>query len=535
MDDSERALLIGILVVVPALSLLARVIGVPYPIVLILGGLGLGFIPGLPDVQLHPDLVLVLFLPPLLYAAAFFANVRELRADTRAISLLAFPLVIFTTSAVAVVAHAMIDGLPWGAAFALGAIVSPTDPIAATAIFRRLGVPRRLVAIVEGESLVNDASALILYRVAVGAAVGGSFSLVGATGSFVVSIAGGIGIGLAIGWVIAQVRRRIEDPPVEITISLLTGYAAYVSAEEIGVSGVLAAVTAGIYLGWRGPEIASATTRMQAYAVWEFGVYLVNAVLFVLVGVQLPGILDDLGALSGATLLVYAGVVCATVIGARLAWLFTTPYLIRALDRRPSQVERRAGARERLVLAWSGMRGAVSLAAALSLPLQIDAGTPFPRRPLLIFLAYAVVLFTIVGQGLTLPLLIRRFGLRDDGSEEREELDARLGAANAALERLEELAQQGWAPEHKIERLRDHYRFQRGQAESQAGEMQDDSYEDHSRAYRRLLGELIDAQRAKVVGLRNEGAISNDVMHRIQRDLDLEEARLAGGGARRGT
>jgi Na+/H+ antiporter len=525
MHDSEL-LLVGVLVVVPALSLLARVIGVPYPIVLVLGGLVLGFVPGVPDVELDPDLVLVLFLPPLLYAAAFFANLRDLRADARVITLLAFPLVLFTTSTVAVLAHAMIDGLPWAAAFALGAIVSPTDPIAATAILRRLGAPRRLVAIGEGESLVNDATALIAFRVAVGAAVGGTFSLLGVTGSFLVSVLGGVVIGLAIGWVIAHVRRRIDDPPVEITISLLTGYAAFVAAEQIGVSGVLAAVSAGLYLGWRGPEITSAATRMTAYAFWDFGVYLVNAVLFLLIGVQLPGILQDLERFSALTLLAYAAAVCATVVGARIAWGFTTPYIIRALDRRPSQVRRRAGPRERLALAWAGMRGAVSLAAALSLPLETDVGSPFPQRPLLIFLAYTVVLFTIVGQGLTLPVLVRRLGLRDDGREEREEVAARIRSAEVALERLEELADEGWAPDEKIERLRSHYAFQRGRFAAQVDETDDDGYEDRSLAYQRLLRELIEAQRAVIVRLRNEGAISNDAMHRIERDLDLEETRL---------
>lgn len=526
MHDNEL-LLIVVLVVIPALSVLARLIGVPYPIVLILGGLALGFVPGVPDVELEPDLVLVLFLPPLLYAAAFFANLRALRADARVITLLAFPLVLFTASAVALVAHAMIAGLPWAAAFALGAIVSPTDPIAATAILRRLGAPRRLVAIGEGESLVNDASALIAFRVAVGAAVGGSFSLLGATGSFLVSVVGGVAVGLAIGWVIAHVRRRLEDPPVEITISLLTGYAAFVAAEQIGASGVLAAVSAGLYLGWRAPEITSATTRMNAYAFWDFGVYLVNAVLFLLIGTQLPGILEDLERFSAPTLVAYAAGICATVIAARLAWAFTTPYVIRALDRRPSQVRRRAGPRERLVLAWAGMRGAVSLAAALSLPFETDAGSPFPHRELLIFLAYAVVLFTIVGQGLTLPSLVRRFGLRDDGGEEREEVEARIRAAEAALERLEQLADEEWAPAEKIERLRSHYDFQRGRFAAQAEEASgDDGYEDRSLAYQRLLRELIDAQRSVIVRLRNQGAISNDVMHRIERDLDLEETRL---------
>jgi NhaP-type Na+/H+ or K+/H+ antiporter len=506
MHDTEY-LLLGLLVAVPTLSVLARALRIPYPIVLVLGGLPLGFIPGVPDVALDPELVLVLFLPPLLYVTAFFANLRELRADARAISLAAVPLVLFTMGAVAVAAHALIEGLPWAAAFALGAIVSPTDPIAATAIFHRLGAPRRLISLIEGEALINDSSGLIAYRIAVAAAVGGGFSLVGASARFVVSVAGGIAIGLVVGWLIAQIRRRLEDPPVELTISLFTGYAAYLPAEQLGVSGVLAAVTAGIYLGWR-------------------ALYLINAVLFLLIGLHLPRVLEGLQGISGVTLLTYAVVVCAIVVGARLAWMFTVPYLVRALDRRPSQVARRVGARPRLVVAWAGMRGAVSLAAALSLPSETTAGAPFPQRDLLIFLAYAVVLFTVVGQGLTLPTLIRRLGVRDDGGEEREEIAARIRAADAALERLEELAAEEWTREDKIQKLRLQYGYQRERFAARAGEVEDNGYEDRSLAYQRLVRELLAAQRAAILRLRNEGAINNEVMHRIERELDLEESRL---------
>ena len=525
MHDSSW-LLIGILVVVPALSLLARAIRVPYPIVLVLGGLPLAFIPGIPEVELDPELVLVIFLPPLLYAAAFFANAREIKADARAISLLAFPLVLFTTAAVALVAHSIVDGLPWAAAFTLGAIVSPTDPVAATAIFRRLGAPRRLVAITEGESLMNDSTALIVFRVAVVATVSGTFSLRGATTSFVFSVVGGIAIGLAIAWLIIEVRRRIEDPPVEITISLLTGYAAFLTAEELGVSGVLATVAAGLYVGWRAPDIASASSRVSGFAVWDFGVYIVNAVLFVLIGFQLRAIVEDLADLPISTILASGAAVIATVIGARFAWMFTTPYLVRALDRRPSQVARRADARVRVIGAWAGMRGAVTLAAALSIPLATDAGVPFPQRPLLVFLAYVVVLFTIVVPGLTMPTLIRRLGVRDDDAAEREELTARISAAEAALGRLDELADEAWIPLGKIDRLRSRYAFERERFEARANGVPDDGYEDHSQAYEALLRELIAAQRAVVVQLRNEGSISSDVMHRVERELDLEETRL---------
>ncbi|HEY4790210.1 MAG TPA: Na+/H+ antiporter [Actinomycetes bacterium] len=410
MREPELLLLV-LMVAVGGLSVLAGTIRVPYPILLVLGGLVLGFLPGVPPAELPPDLVLVLFLPPLLYQAAFFSSPRDLRADARAITLLAVGLVLATMSAVAAAAHTVVGGLPWAAAFTLGAIVAPTDPLAATAIARRLGVPRRLVTVLEGESLVNDASALVAYRLAVAAVVAGSFSLWGAGLQFVGRGIGGVAIGLAVGWLIAEARRRIEDPVVEIVLSVVTGYAAYLPAELLGVSGVLAAVTAGLYVGWHAPELASPSTRLLGFSFWEVLVYLLNAVLFVLVGLQLNLILTGVSGSSALVLVGQAALVAAVVIGVRVGWGFTVPYLVRVLDRRPAQVARRVGARERLVSSWSGMRGAVSLAAALALPLS------FPQRNLIIFVTFGVILATLVLQGLTLPWLIRRLGVQRDDSE----------------------------------------------------------------------------------------------------------------------
>ena len=279
--------LAALFVSVAGLNSIARWLSVPYPIPLVLGGLVLGLVPGIPEIELEPELVLVVFLPPLLYAAAFFSDLRALRSDLRAISMSAIGLVLVTMGAVAVIAHEVI-GLSWAMAFALGAIVSPTDPVAATAIMRQLGAPRRLVNVIEGESLVNDATALVAYRVAVAAAVGGSFSALDAGLEFVGAAAGGIAIGLVVGFVVAEVRRRLDDIPTEITISLLTAYAAFIPADELGLSGVLAAVTAGVYLGWLAPELASPQMRLQGFAVWEILVFLLNATLFILIGLQLP-------------------------------------------------------------------------------------------------------------------------------------------------------------------------------------------------------------------------------------------------------
>ncbi len=525
MHDNEL-LLLGLMAAVVGLNALSLVIRVPYPILLVVGGLMLGALPGIPEVQLDPDLVLVIFLPPLLYAGAFFAPLRDLRADLRAISMLSIGLVLVTMCAVAVVGHSIIDGLPWAAAFALGAIVAPTDPVAATAIMRRLGVPRRIVTVVEGESLVNDGTALVAYRVAVAAAVGGSFSAWEAGLEFVLAAAGGVAIGLAVGWSMAQVRKRLEDPPVEITMSLFTGYLAYLPADSLGASGVLAVVAAGIYLGWRGPELMSAQTRMQAFAVWEILTYLLNSALFILIGLQIGPVLNGVDNFDTATLIGYAAIVSAVVIGARIVWVFTTPYLIRAIDRRPSQVARRAGAAPRFLAAWSGMRGAVSLAAALALPLETDAGAPFPAREVLIFITFGVIFATLVIQGLTLPLLVRALPVEADDAEEREEIVARIAAAKAALDRLDELGAEEWTRDETVERLRGLYQYRKRRFAARAGKVEDDGYEDRSLSYQQLLHELLTAQRLALVQLRNDGVISSEVMRHVERDLDLEESRL---------
>src|SRR3954449_13534582 len=307
-------LIAGLLVAVAGLSALARRLSIPYPIVLVIGGAVFGFVPGLPEVRLDPEVVLVVFLPPLLYSAAFFANLGHIRASLRGLTLNSVVLVLFTMTAVAVVAHELIDGLPWAAAFALGAVVSPTDPLAGAAIMRRLGIPRRLVSAVEAEGLFNDATALVAYRVAVAAVVGGSFSLGEAGMRFLAAAAGGLAIGLIAGWVIAFIRERTADAQVSITISLLSGYAAFVPADVVGASGVVAAVTTGLYMGVRGPSIIPARTRLQGFMVWDIIDFLINATLFVLVGLQLHTVVD---ALSGSplTLAGYALAVSGVVVG----------------------------------------------------------------------------------------------------------------------------------------------------------------------------------------------------------------------------
>jgi monovalent cation/hydrogen antiporter len=514
----------GLLLGVAALAVLARILGVPYPITLVVGGSVIGFIPGVPSVELDPDLVLLIFLPPLLYGAAFFTSLRDLRRNARPIALLAIPLVGVTMVAVAVVAHEVI-GLGWAESFVLGAIVSPTDAVAPAEILRRIGAPRRLLTIVEGENLTNDWTALVLYRFAVTAVVTGSFSLLEASGKFVLTGLGGLAIGLIAGWIIKQVRSRVDDPPTEITISILSGYAAYLPAEELGASGVIAAVTVGIYMGWYTPQLTTPIMRIQGISVWEILTFLLNAVLFLLVGLQLPNVIDNITGYSAGELIFWGALISAVVIGVRLLWGFTVVYLIRALDRRDVQRARRASWRERLVVSWAGMRGSVSLAAALALPLQTDAGAAFPARDLIILLAYVVILVTLVGQGLTLAPLIERLGVTDDGSEEREEMAARVRLAEAALARVEELTEEEWARPDTLERVRGMYDYRRRRfAAREDGD--GDQYEERTGAYQRVMQELFDAQREELIGMRNRGDISDEVRRRVERELDLEESRL---------
>jgi Na+/H+ antiporter len=508
LSSQDELVLLALLIAVTALTALAPVLRVPYPILLVLGGLVLGFIPGVPEVSLPPELVLVGVLPPLLYSASFFTSLRDFRANLKPIGLLAVGLVVTTMLGVAAVAH-LATGLSWPASFVLGAVVAPTDPIAATAIARRFGVPRRIVTIVEGESLVNDATALVLYGVAVTAVVTGSFSLLEGGLDFVVSVIGGIAVGLAVGWIVALVRIRLDNIPAEIAISLLTGFLAYIPAEALGVSGVLAAVTVGFYLGWRSPELSTPAMRLQALPVWETLVFLLNALLFTLIGLQLGPILDELRGETTGDLIIDALVVTATVILVRIVWVF-------ALGPRDYPA----------VIGWMGMRGAVSLAAALALPLETDAGAPFPGRELIIFLAFAVILGTLVGQGLTLPKLIHLLDLEEDRLEAKEDTKARIYAADAALQRLEELLDEEWVRPETADRLRGLYNFRRSRFQARFDGEDDGSIERQSTDFQRLRRELLEAERAAVVGLRRAGRISDEVMRRVERDLDLEDSRL---------
>jgi monovalent cation/hydrogen antiporter len=510
--------LLGLLVAAGALLVLAPALRVPLPILLVLGGVAMGFVPGLPHVALPPAVILVAVLPPLLYSGAFFTSLRDLRANKRPISLLAFGLVGTTMATVGVVAHEWIH-LSWAVAFTLGAIVSPTDALAATEITSRLGAPRRIVSLIEGESLVNDGSALVLYKAAIGAAVGATFSLADTSGRVVLNVLGGIAIGLAVGWIVRQIRRRLDNPPIEVAIAVLSGYLAYLPADAAGVSGVLAAVTIGVYMGWYTPELTNERTRLSGDAFWEIFVFLVNALVFVLVGLQLRRILD---ALSGSTgkLAAYAGLVCAAVIVTRIVWVPIFTYLPRFLFKTIREHDPYPPWQYPTIISWAGIRGAVSLVAALALP------TGFPDRELILYLTFAVIVATLVLQGLTLPVLIRMLKVSDDGGAEREEAKARIHAAEAALARLEELLADGAVREDTAQRLRGQFSFRANRFRARFDDEDDGAIEEQSQAYQRVMRELLAAEQAALLALRNQRVVDDNVVQRVQRDLDLEAARL---------
>ena len=519
---------LALLLVVALLTVAARRIGVPYPILMTLGGLVLGLIPGIPRAELPPDLVFLLFLPPLLFSAAYFTSPRELARYARPIGLLAVGLVLTTTVIVAVIVHTLAPGIPWAVAFLLGAMVSPPDAVAATSIAQRLGLPRRVVIILEGESLVNDATALVAYRLALVAAVSGTFSIGEAAGSFVMVSVGGVAIGLVAGWATTYVLERLEDPPVEVLLSLLAPFGAWLPAEALGVSGVLSVVPAGLVLGRRAPRIFNSDTRVLGSGVWQMVVFTLTGLVFILIGLQLPTILDTLRASrSFGELASWAVVVSVTVILVRLVWVFPGTYLPLLLSAKLREREQMPLPRNVLIVGWAGMRGVVSLAAALALPLTVESGAPFPERDLVIFLTFSVILATLVGQGLTLPFLIRWLHVGDDGSAAHEELHAREAAVLAAMSRLDELAQEWPGHLELIDHLRERHEHATEHLEHdhESGEVpKDQEAQEHATIQRAV----IDAQRLAVIDLRDRGVISDEALRVVERGLDLEELRAEG-------
>ena len=507
------------LVAIAILYEIARRIGVPYPTLLVLGGLGLAFVPALPRIQLEPDLVLFVFLPPLLFAAAVESPRRDLRANVAPLLRLSIGLVVFTMVLVAVTAHAVIPGLGWPAAFALGAILAPTDALAATSVFRRLGAPRVIVTLIEGEALFNDATALVAYRAAVAAAVSGTFLLSDALGAFVVAAIGGIAIGAAVGLVAGAILRRLDDPPVEVAIGLVIPFAAYLPADQLHLSGVLAAVSAGLVIGGRLGTILSPQSRVLWQSTWKMIGFILNGFVFVLIGLALPDILNGLGGRPVPEVLGLGALVCVVVVVTRIVWVFASSLLPGSPRRVVARRDPRLAFRLTGVVSWAGLRGAVSLAAALALPVG------FPERNLIVLLTFMVILVTLVGQGLTLPFVLRKAawdGTEPDGDEPSI---ARAAAYQAGLEEIER-ARTEW-PTHQplLDRLesglQDRTRHLATEDPDETAERRQERIE-HEVIQRGVIG----AQRTAIIDLRDRGEINDLVLRAIEKELDLEELRM---------
>ena len=515
-----------ILLVLGALAVTAvsRRLRLPAPLTLVVAGLAISAIPGVPSYELDPDLVLYAILPPLLYSAALDSSAIQIRAKIRPITLLAVGLVLFTTVAVGLVAWWLVPGLPLAAALALGAVVAPPDAVSAVVIGRRLGLPRRVMTLLAGESLFNDATALTALRVAVAAAVGTGFSLWSGVGGFLLTAAGGVAMGAVLGRVVHQIRLRLGDPKLESALGLVVPFTAYALAEQVHLSGVLAVVVTGLYLGHHAPQ-AGYATRLQDLAVWQAADTVLEAFVFALIGLQLPAVVRGVGAVG--PLLVAAAAVIATVVLARILWVFPAIYLPRALFRRVSARDPAPPWQVAAVVSWAGMRGVVTLAAASAIPRVTESGTPFPGRSEIIFLAFCVTVATLLLHGLTLPWVIRRLGVqsRESHQDALAEADAIHTATQAALQRLETVSD--GAPDSVTSRLRrlaehrSHSVWERlGRPETELGEAP-------SVIYRRLRLEMLAAERETLVGLRDIGRIDDEVLTRTLHDLDLEEALLS--------
>lgn len=528
-DFNQLEIIILLLAVVLLLTTVAQRFLIPYPILLVIGGLGLALVPGLPIIRLDPDLVFLVFLPPILWAAAYFTSLREFRQNIRPISLLAVGLVLATTAAVAAAARLAFPGMGWAEAVALGAIVSPPDAIATTAIARRLRIPRRGVTILEGESLINDATALIVYRAAIVAAVSGTFVLGEAVLHFVVAAAGGVLIGLAVGMMICWVLARMVDTYTEIAITLLAPYVAWVLAENVHASAVLACVVGGVYLRQHFSAIVRPTTRLQARAVWDMLVFVLNGAIFILLGLQLGALRESVPAGQFGRLLVVGALISAIAIVVRLIWVPLAAWIPRVMSRALRARDPMPPWSNLFLLGWSGLRGIVTLAAALALPVTTAGGTAFPFRAEIILVSFCVILVTLVLQGLTLAPLIRMLHLEEDRGLEQEEMLARERAAAAALARLDELGrdgrQQGRIVPEQHERLRDHY-SRRAQRFAARGTVDPECTLEAAEADRRLRHEALNAERTALIGLRNDGTISDEVLHRLEYELDVEALRL---------
>ena len=521
--------LIMLLAVVAGVGLAARRLSVPPAVLLVLVGTALALIPGLPAMELAPEIVLLLVLPPVIYWSAIAMSWREFRFNLRPITLLAIGCVAFSTVAVAVATHLLLR-IPWPIGFVIGAIVAPPDAVAPLSIARRLRVPRRILVVLEGEGLANDATALILYRFAVAAVSVGYFSLGHAVGMFAAIVAGELVWGIGVGWAMLRLRHWVQDPRVEITLSLLTPFLAYWPPQHLGGSGVLATVTAGLYVSWNGPRLISAATRLQGIFFGDFIMYLVEGLIFLITGLQARAISADIRGSSLSELALSAIVVSAVLIAARFIWTYPTVYLPRWLFPPIRRSDPSPPWQWPFAIAFTGVRGIVSLAAALAIPLTVANGEPFPERNLILFITFSVILVTLVLQGLMLPAIIRALGLAHAGRREREgdrkeEHQARLRGIEAALKRLDELAAERKLSDSIVTPIRSNLKTRLTYVQNRRDG--DESHRKLTELYEEIELLLISAERQRVNELYRAGEVKDEARRRIERELDLREAHLA--------
>jgi len=522
-----------LLVTVVVLEAAARRLALPSPFLLLPAGILLGFVPRFPTITLDPNLVLLVFLPPLVYAGSALGSWTEFRRNIRPISLLSIGCVLFTTAFVALAAHSLIPGFGWAEAFVLGAIISPPDEVAAISIARRLGIPKGISAVLEGEGLVNDATALTVYRVAAAAVVTHSFSWINAGGTFSMMVAGEIAWGVMVGWVMLRVRRMLHNTSLEVTLSLLTPFIAFLPVERLGGTGVLATVSAGLYVGYMSSQLVAATTRLELVPVWQIIEFVLDGILFLVAGLQLHRILAPLSRTNHVLLCAYGIGIGLLVIVLRIAWVFMIAQMQTMFGLKLRRGEPNPRWQRLFIVSWSGMRGAISLAAALSIPLLTSAGAAFPQRDMVIFLTFCVIVSTLLLQGLSLPWLIRLLGIDREGRQERaasghQEIEARRQAAEAALALLAARRKDGSYPEALLDRIEDQYRYRSAQFRAHLDGDHDGAVQHGTHRYN-VQAELIETERSVMLQLRHSGVIDDDILRRIEKDLDLQEMRLRQG------
>jgi Na+/H+ antiporter len=528
MLKDSLLLVVSLLFIVSMLAMISNRLRISYPILLVIAGLAISLIPGIPLVEMDPHIVFEIFLPPLLYYAAWYTSWNDFWRWRRPIAMLGFGLVLITSLAIARFSNGLIPGFSLPLGFLLGGIISPPDAVAATSVLQNLRIPKRAVTILEGESLVNDAASLIVFRFSLAAVLTGKFVFWKAGVDFLLVIFMGIVIGLAIGCVVYAIHRWLPTTSsIDTAITLITPYLMYITAEHFHFSGVLAVVSGGLFLSYRSHQIFSYETRLQADSVWDVLIFLLNGVVFILIGLQLPYIVRGLGEYSLMAAIGYGLAISLLTILVRLAWVYPGAYLPRFFSRRIRKRETVPGWKLIFLIGWSGMRGVVSLASALAIPLTLTDGQAFPHRNLILFITFTVILFTLVLQGLTLPFVIRRLKLKEEGNDEEQRLNLRLRLATLIVEYITTRYPEESTAIQAFSRLKARYErmISITNERLKKGEEKDDGQPDFLPRYRSLLLELVNIQRQELSRMRRENQFTEEVLRSKETELDLEEAR----------